>query len=217
MTNAGIRTHRRTPARDADSPAASTQRRLALREVLRFASLWTRSLTGAGSPEPLDPCTPQAGPEHSEAAEQPPTHPRLRCSGAAASCPPRRGGPTGPPCHRFQPSRPTALVGRCGETHTDRYGCTRMQTRQDRPWEVVTSPHIAKRFFLHHGRQERLTANSSVPRANPPPTRPRHTPPGMMRGARRPRTCLLFQPYMAQGNPKRALCASHPSPAPDER
>lgn len=77
-------------------------------------------------------CTPQAGPERSEAAEQPPTQPAsaaLRCAGAAASCPPRRGGPTGPPCHRFQPSRPTALVGRCGQRHrhtdTDARVCRR--------------------------------------------------------------------------------------------
>lgn len=47
------------------------------------------------------------------------------------------------------------------------------------------------------------------PRANPARSRSRHFPPGMMRGAGRPSTCLLFQPYTAQRNPERPLLPSH--------
>lgn len=212
MTNTGIRTHRRTPARDADSPVASTQRRLALREVLRFASPWTRSLTGAGSPEPARP-----RPARSTAKPWSSRPPTLAC---AAQGRPRPALPAGvalrdrpaTASNRADPPLSWGNAERHRRTDTDARVCRRGRIVLGR-----SSLHHILRFFLHHGRQQRPTANSSVPRANPPPTRPRHTPPGMMRGAGRPSTCLLCQPYMAQGNPKRALCPSHPSPAPDER
>lgn len=156
--NRGVRTHRRTPARGTDSPAASTQCRLAPREVLRFAQPWTRSLTGAGSPEPLNPCTPQAGPGE-----------RRGCEAARLSHPPilvyaAQGRPSPSllsgvalqdrPATRFPPEPSHRSRGKMRtETQIDGYRSTRMQTRQDRPWEVVTSPCTAKRFLLHRGCQ----------------------------------------------------------------
>lgn len=58
------------------------------------------------------------------------------------------------PAARFQPEPSHRSRGKMMiETLIERYRSTRMQTRQDCPWKVVTSPRIAKRFFLHHGRQ----------------------------------------------------------------
>lgn len=120
------------------------------------------------------------------------------------------------PATRFQPEPSQRSRGKMRtETQIDGYRSTRTQTRQDRPWEVVTSPRIAKRFFLLW--QLPIAPNSEQLRSPGKPT-PGHAtlPQARCEGPAAPAPFLLFLPYTAQGNTERPLFSSHPAPAPDE-
>lgn len=132
---------------------------------------------------------------------------RLRCAGPAASSPPLRRGRAGPPCDRFQPSRSVSPAGSDASTHTDMDIDPRVCRRGGSSLGGRLFTTDCEKVFFY------ITVASNAqqlrPWANPARSRSRHFPPGMMRGAGRPSTCLLFQPYTAQRNPERPLLPSH--------
>lgn len=201
-------------------PSASTHHHLLPREVLCFGP--KPCCTAAGSPKPLAARTPpgQPGERGGRGAAGVTRPPTLVCAAQGRTRPPLLPGAAlrDRPATRFQPERSQGPgAKRWTYTQIDGQRYTRIHMRHDRPWEVVASQCVAKRLFLRRGRQQRPTANSSVPRASlPPGLATRSSPRQAARGREQPPAPAppsRTNPIRHGGNPKGAAVSLPPQPS----